>query len=241
MDLSVFPTRSDADAAASERLADWLMTPGVRNVMLAAGNTPLELYRLIGANQLPLSHLHLFALDEYVGVPVDEPRNCANVIRRTTVEPWGIPMAQYHTVSSNEAEALGSVGAHERLIRESGGVDVLVLGLGQNGHLGFNEPGSTEDSEARVLDLDSISIEANRLWFGGDHAPARGATVGMKTILEARRIIVLAYGAHKREAVAAMRHGPRTPRCPASLLQGHSGVHLFLDAEAASGQTEHRP
>lgn len=237
MKLSAFHTRTEADAAASELLAAWLVTPGVRTVMLAAGNTPLELYRLIGTKQLPLSHLHVYALDEYVGVPVEEPRNCANVIRRTAVEPWGIPLAQYHTVSSDESEALASVRAHERLVSESGGVDVLVLGLGQNGHLGFNEPGSTEESEARVLDLDPISIEANRLWFGGDHAPARGATVGMKTILEARRVIVLAYGARKRAAVAAMWQHPRSTVCPASLLQGHPETHLFLDAEAA-GQPE---
>src|SRR6185436_13253059 len=113
------------------------------------------------------------------------------------------------------------------------GLDVLVLGLGQNGHLGFNEPGSAEDSAARVLDLDPISIEANRKWFGGDYAPARGATVGMKTILAARRILIMAYGAHKTVAVKAMVEGPRGPACPASLLQGLPNVHVFLDVAAA--------
>jgi glucosamine-6-phosphate deaminase len=228
----------DADAAnsaASELLSGWLTSPGIRNVMLAAGNTPLDLYRLIGERRAPRAHLNVFALDEYVGVPRDEPRNCANLIRRTAVEPWGVPANQYLSVSSLESDALTSVQAHERRIIEAGGLDVIVLGLGQNGHLGFNEPGSAEDSSARVLDLDPISIEANRKWFNGDYAPAKGVTVGMKTILSARRVLVMAYGPHKTAAVQAMVEGPRTPTCPASLLQGHPDVSLFLDETSAFG------
>jgi glucosamine-6-phosphate deaminase len=130
---------------------------------------------------------------------------------------------------------VASVREHERLIAAAGGLDVLVLGLGQNGHLGFNEPGSAEDSTGRLLDLETISIEANRKWFGGDYAPAKGVTVGMKTILAARQILIMAYGAHKQAAVKAMLHGPRVAECPASFLQGHPDTQVFLD-EAAAGE-----
>jgi glucosamine-6-phosphate deaminase len=235
MNLSIHSAPQAANAAAANLLAQWLTTPGMRNVMLAAGNTPLDLYRLIGERRLPLTHLNIFALDEYVGVPLDEPRNCANLIRRTAVEPWGVPPKQYFSVSSLESDALASVRAHERRILEAGGLDLIILGLGQNGHLGFNEPGSAEDSTARVLDLDPISVEANRKWFNGEYAPSRGVTVGMKTILSARRVLVLAYGAHKTAAVKAMMEGPRSTACPASLLQGHSAVTVFLDEAAAAG------
>ena len=234
MNVSVSKTAAEANAAAADLLAAWLGTPGVRNVMLAAGNTPLELYRLIGERKLPLAHLNIFALDEYVGVPSDEPRNCANLIRRAAAEPWGVPVNHYFTVSSLEPEAFASVQRHEQRIAEAGGLDVIVLGLGQNGHLGFNEPGSAEESVGRVLDLDAISIEANRKWFGGDYAPARGVTVGMKTILSARRVLIMAYGKHKTAAVNDMMNGPRGAQCPASLLQGHEGVNVFLDEAAAA-------
>jgi glucosamine-6-phosphate deaminase len=233
MKVSIHVTPAGANAAAADLLAHWLTTPGVRNAMLAAGNTPLELYRRIGDRKLSLSHLNVFALDEYVGVPLEEPRNCANLIRRTAVQPWCIPASQYFTVSSLEADALASVQRHEQRIEQVGGLDVIVLGLGQNGHLGFNEPGSAEGSGARVLDLDPISTEANRKWFNGDYAPIRGGTVGMKTILSARRVLLLAFGTHKRTAVEAMLRGPRTPACPASLLQKHPEVHVFLDQAAA--------
>lgn len=235
MKVSLHPDAGSANSAAADLFAGWLALPGVRNVMLAAGNTPLELYRLIGERRLALGHLNIFALDEYVGVPREEPRNCANLIRRTAVEPWGVPAAQYFSVSSLEAEALSSVQAHEQRVIEAGGLDVLILGLGQNGHLGFNEPGSAEDSTARVLDLAPVSIEANRKWFSGDYAPARGVTVGMKTILSARRVLIMAYGAHKTAAVRAMVEGSRTSACPASLLQGHPEVTLVLDESAAAG------
>lgn len=234
MTPSVHPTAAAANAAATEMLARWLITPGVRNIMLAAGNTPLDLYRGIAGRRLGLGHLTVFALDEYVGVPAEEPRNCANLIRRIAIEPWGVPAERYHPVSSLEAQALASVQLHERRIQEAGGLDVLVLGLGQNGHLGFNEPGSAEGSGARVLDLDPISIEANRQWFNGAYAPSRGVTVGMKTILGARRILIMAYGAHKAAAVRAMVRGPRGPHCPASWLQGHPATQVFLDAAAAA-------
>jgi glucosamine-6-phosphate deaminase len=233
--LSIHATADEANAAAVDCLADWLADAGTRTFMAAAGNTPLELYRRIAGRRIPLGALSVFVLDEYVGVPIDEPRNCTNLLRRCVQEDWGIPPHQFHAISSLEAEALASVCEHERKIAAAGGIDVLVLGLGRNGHLGFNEPGSAADSTGRVLDLERTSIEANREWFGGDYAPQRGVTVGLKTILAAQRILLLAFGSHKSAAVHAMVDGVRDVRCPASLLQGRPGVRLFLDQDAAAG------
>ena len=234
MNLSTHSTAEAANVAATDCLSGWLTAPTTRNVMVAAGNTPIELYRRIGERGLKLSHLNVFALDEYVGVPLDEPRNCANLMRRCVQQAWGIPSAQFHTVSSLAADALASVQEHERKITKAGGLDVIILGLGQNGHLGFNEPGSAEDSSGRLLDLETISIEANRKWFGGDYAPTKGVTVGLKTILAARHVLIMAYGSHKTAAVKAMVEGTRGSQCPASLLQGHANVNLFLDEAAAA-------
>lgn len=240
MNISIHPTSDAANANAADLFAQWLTTPDVRNVMLATGNTPLELYRLIGERRLPLAHLNIFALDEYVGVPLDDPRNSANVLRRAVIEPWGIAATQFFSVSSVDAHALANLQAHERRIAEAGGIDVIVLGLGQNGHLGFNEPGTAENSLAHVPHLDPISIEANRKWFNGDYAPSRGATVGLKTILSARRILIMAYGAHKTAAAKAMHEGSQTSDCPASFLQNHGNVNVFLDDAAAAALNHKR-
>ena len=241
MNICIYPDAEAANAAATECLAGWLAQRSVRNLMVPGGNTPLELYRRVAQRRLELSRLNVFALDEYVGVPLDEPRNCANLLRRSVAKAWGIPPAQFFTVSSLEQESLASMQGHEHCIAKAGALDVIVLGLGQNGHLGFNEPGSAEDSIGRVLDLDPVSIEANTKWFGGDYAPAKGVTVGLKTILAARHVLIIAYGAHKTAAVKAMVEGPRSPQCPASFLQGHPDTRVFLDeAAAAQLDSQHR-
>ncbi len=234
MKISIFQNTDEANSAAADRLAIWLSDPTTRTVMPAAGNTPIELSRRIAEKRMDLAHLKIFTLDEYVGVPLSEPRNCTGLLRGSVAEAWGILEKQFFWISSIEEKALPSVQEHEERIRKEGGLDVLALGLGQNGHLGFNEPGSTENSEARVLDLQPVSVEANRKWFGGKHSPDKGVTVGLRTILEARHILIMAYGEHKAEAVRGMIQGPRDPRCPASFLQGHPDVHVFLDAEAAA-------
>ena len=234
MKISIHNSPEAANAAAAELVAGWLTDPATRNVMPAAGNTPLELYRLIGERRLDLSHLNIFILDEYVGVPTTEPRNCTNLLRASVQKRWSIPEDQFYTISSDPEEAHASVLKHEKMIERAGGLDVVILGLGQNGHLGFNEPGSAENSGARVLHLEKVSVEANRKWFEGKYAPDKGVTVGLKTILAAKRIMILAYGPHKTEAVHAMVKGPRGAQCPASFLQGHPDVQVFLDESAAA-------
>jgi glucosamine-6-phosphate deaminase len=183
---------------------------------------------------MPLSHLDVYALDEYVGVPLVEPRTCANLLRRTVAQAWGVGPDRFFAISSRPEDALRSVVTHEHRIEKRGGLDVIILGLGQNGHLGFNEPGSAPDSEARVIDLDPGSTEANRRWFGGDYAPAQGATVGLKTILAARHAIVLAYGASKAAAVRNIVEGQASSQWPASFLRPHPAAHLFVDQAAAA-------
>lgn len=232
MNISIYKSVEEANGAAAELLAGWLVD--ARNVMPAAGGTPLELYRRIGEKGLDLRRLNGFVLDEYVGVPKGEERNCVNLIRRSVQEAWGIPKEQFHKISSLREEALETVLEHERRIEAAGGLDVVVLGLGQNGHLGFNEPGSAEDSGARIVELAPISVEANRKWFEGRYAPDEGVTIGLKTILAARRILLVAYGSHKAEAVRAMVRGRRGVECPASFLQGHAEASVFLDELAAA-------
>jgi glucosamine-6-phosphate deaminase len=224
--------------AATQFAADWLVeeltSSDTRNIMLAGGNTPLGLYAAVAERRAALSHLTAFALDEYVGVALDEPRNCANLIYDRAVKPWGIPRSNYHSVSSLEAEASDSINEHERKISDAGGLDLVILGLGKNGHVGFNEPSSQIDSPGRLVPLSETSINANREWFQGDYAPCLGVTTGMKIILAAKKILLLAFGAAKSPAVFAMLEQPPSSSCPASFLQSHSNTLIVLDEQAAA-------
>ena len=229
--------RRDAREAvieAASLLSRWLADPEVSKIMVAGGNTPLPLYRAVAERRPDTSRLSVFVLDEYVGVPQTDPRICTELLRRNVAFAWGVPSERFFGLRSDEASAEAAVVAHERAIEQQGGLDAIVLGLGRNGHLGFNEPGSDAHTGARVLDLDPVSIRANAEWFAGEHAPSQGATVGLRTILSARRVLLLAFGANKADAVRSMTQGPITSACPASFLQTHAQAHVYLDEAAAT-------
>ncbi len=233
MRVEIRDEAKEAVRDAAVLLDSWIRGHAVKRLMVAGGNTPLPLYEEIARRGVPANDLDVYVLDEYVGVPRTDPRTCTNLLRRTVAEAWGVEPNRFFGLSSEERDAEARVLEHERRIAGAGGIDGIVLGLGKNGHLGFNEPGSEAGSTARVIDLDPVSTEANRLWFRGEHAPRRGATVGLRTILAARHVLLLAFGAAKAGAVRAMVRGPRSISCPASFLQGHQDAHVFLDRAAA--------
>jgi glucosamine-6-phosphate deaminase len=235
--LSVHRELAGAIQAAADWLCARLVLPQTRNLMVPGGNTPLPLFAEVARRRLDLGHLRVFALDEYIGVPPEDPRTCANLLRRTVVDAWGIPAGNYRHFSTLEPEARQQAAEYERQIANAGGVDIAILGLGKNGHLGFNEPGSDSDCTGRLVDLDPISVNANREWFGGDHAPAKGVTVGIRTLLAARTVLLLAFGESKANAVRAMIEDAPSTACPASWLQGHPQTQAYIDELAAASLT----
>jgi 6-phosphogluconolactonase/glucosamine-6-phosphate isomerase/deaminase/methionine synthase I (cobalamin-dependent) len=232
MHVTVYPSAGEASRAAAEVLAGWLAD--ARTLVVAGGNSPRELYRLVALRRSTLGRFSVFTLDEYLGVPVEHPGTCANQLRREVADAWGIPAERFHGLSSRREDGLASIAEHERKLAALGGIDAVVLGLGRNGHLGFNEPGSPSDSPGRVVDLTPTSISANAEWFGGAHAPAHGVTLGLGTLLAARRVLLVAFGSAKADAVYNTVAAAPNESCPGSWLQGHPEAHLFLDSAAAS-------
>ena len=180
MNVTVYPSADRASRAAAETLIGWLSN--ARSLVVAGGNSPRQLYRLVAERRPSVDHLNVFTLDEYLGVPVEHPGTCANLLRREVADAWGIPEVRFHWLSSRVEEAPAGIAEHERKLAALGGIDAIVLGLGKNGHLGFNEPGSAADSPGRVLVLTPTSIAANAEWFGGAYAPAKGVTLGLGTL-----------------------------------------------------------
>jgi glucosamine-6-phosphate deaminase len=173
--------------------------------------------------------LTLFALDEYVGLPPGHPESYGAAVAREIAEPLGIPASQVHLPAETHPER------YEPSIHDAGGIDVQLLGIGRNGHIGFNEPGSPFDSRTRITDLEDSTRIANARFFGSiEEVPRRSVTQGIATILEARRLIVLAFGAEKGEATAAAILGPLTESVPASAIRLHSDITWVLDTACAS-------
>jgi glucosamine-6-phosphate deaminase len=193
---------------------------------IATGATTLPVYRELARSGGDLSRVRVVALDEYVGLPAGHPGLFARYVEHEIAAPLRVPPRQV-VVPQGSGEEL------EQRIAELGGVDLQLLGIGRNGHLAFNEPGSALDSRSRVVEL-SATTRADNQRNVGSEMPTHAITQGLGTILEARELVLLASGATKADAVAAALTGPVTPDCPASVLQVHPRVTVVLDPAAAS-------
>jgi glucosamine-6-phosphate deaminase len=209
---------------------------------LATGGSPLPLYAALSrrvAAGLELSAVRGFALDEYVGLPADHPASYHSVIRREAVEPLGLDPERVQVPDGMAADVPAVCAAYEAAIREAGGVDVQILGVGTDGHIGFNEPSSSLASRTRIKTLTAQTRRDNARFFDSpDQVPQHCITQGLGTIMDARRLLLLATGAGKAAAVAAAVEGPVSANCPASVLQLHPQATVIVD-EAAASRLQH--
>jgi glucosamine-6-phosphate deaminase len=207
---------------------------------LATGSTPLPVYEALAARAsgVDFSQVSGFALDEYVGLPVSHPESYRSVITREVVEPVGLDPQRVH-VPNGSTDTIETAGAdYERAIDEAGGVDLQILGIGTDGHIGFNEPGSSFASLTRVKTLTERTRADNARFFDSpDDVPMHCITQGLGTILRARHLVLLAFGEGKADAVAAALEGPLAAILPGSAIQLHPHTTVVLDEAAASKLT----
>ncbi|MEV7618502.1 glucosamine-6-phosphate deaminase [Microbacterium sp. NPDC089321] len=236
-EVVILDSRDAAGALVADeivRLIDDVKSPVLG---LATGSTPLPVYealreRLAGHD---VSHVRGFALDEYVGLDVSHPESYRSVITREVIEPLGLD-PDLIRVPNGDLETIRHAGDdYERDIIEAGGVDLQLLGIGTDGHIGFNEPGSSFASTTRLKTLTEQTREDNARFFDSlDEVPRHCITQGLGTILRARHLVLLAFGAAKADAVAAALEGPVSAMMPASAVQLHPHVTVVLDEDAAS-------
>jgi glucosamine-6-phosphate deaminase len=229
-----------ADAAGS-LAADYISRLVLANpttaLGLATGSTPLTIWRALAVRHLDLSRVRGFALDEYVGLAAGHPESYRAVITREVVAPLGLDPSLVHVPA--EGGPLETAGErYEAAIRDAGGIDLQVLGIGTDGHIGFNEPGSSFASLTRVKTLTQQTRRDNARFFGSlDEVPIHCVTQGLGTILRARHLVLLAFGEVKAAAIAGAIEGPLTASLPASVVQLHPRVTVIVDEAAASRLT----
>jgi len=208
---------------------------------LPTGNTPgalyVELGRLHREAGLSFARASAFALDEYVGLAPDHPGAFRRHLSETLCRQIDLPADRTHFPDGQSTDLPAACARYEAEIAAAGGIDLLLLGLGADGHIAFNEPGSSFESRTRIERLTEGTRAANRGAFGPEAVPRRAITVGIATILEARRCLLLAFGSAKATAVAQMVEGPPTGRVPASALQLHPRATILIDEAAAAGLT----
>ncbi|MGR0221021.1 glucosamine-6-phosphate deaminase [Agromyces sp. ZXT2-6] len=212
---------------------------------LATGSTPLSTYRALARRitdeRLDVSRVRGFALDEYVGLPAGHPESYRAVIAREVVGPLGLTPALVHVPSGDPTTIAEAADDYERAIEAAGGVDVQILGIGRTGHIGFNEPGSSLASPTRVKTLTEQTRADNARFFDSpEDVPMHCITQGIGTILRARHLVLLAFGASKARAIADAVEGPVSASRPGSAIQLHPHATVIVD-EAAAADLEHAP
>lgn len=234
--LEVFDDPRELDRAAARWLAARVRPGAVLG--LATGNTPMGMYRELVAmhrrGELSLAGVRTFNLDEYVGLGADDPRSYAAYMLEHLFRWVDIAPGQWHIPDGLNPDPEEEASRYDRLYWELGPCDVQVLGIGRNGHIGFNEPGTPFDQGTHVVELAWETRLANAEAFGSPEAvPERAITLGIRNILAAREILLLAKGASKAEAVRRALEEEPSPDLPASALQLHPRVTVYLDREAA--------
>jgi glucosamine-6-phosphate deaminase len=219
---------ADAVAALLRRRSDAVLG-------LATGSTPLSSYAAIARRGLDLGSARGFALDEYIGLPPGHPQSYRAVITREVVEPLGMAPALVRVPGDDGGPLEGAGDRYEADIVAAGGIDIQLLGIGATGHIGFNEPGSSFGSLTRIKTLTERTRADNARFFDSpDEVPLHCLTQGLGTILRARHLILLAFGASKAPAIAAAVEGPLTASSPGSAIQLHAHVTVVVDEAAAS-------
>ena len=207
---------------------------------LATGSSPLRIYdsvaRRVDAGTLSLARARAFTLDEYVGLPAGHPAAYRTVIDADFVSRVDLPADAVQGPDGTAADLAAACAAYEAAIRDAGGVDLQILGIGTDGHIAFNEPGSSLSSRTRVKTLTEQTRRDNARFFGGDleSVPRHCLTQGLGTIMEARHIVLVATGAGKAQAVHHLVEGAVSALWPATILQHHPRVTVLIDEAAAS-------
>lgn len=206
---------------------------------LATGTTPLPVYKELiqrhRADEVSFRQVTTFNLDEYLGLAPDHPRSYRTFMNENFFEHIDIDIENTNLPDGNAENPLKAGPEYEERLREAGGIDLQILGIGTNGHIGFNEPTSSLGSRTRLKTLTEITVRDNKRFFKSEEfQPRLVITMGIKTILEAKRILLLATGSRKAQAIADAVEGPLSAMCPASSLQMHPNVSVIVDNAAAA-------
>lgn len=239
MELVVRDSKQSVAQEAANRITALVHSSPSAHLGLATGATQQGIYRLlIEAHRLGLVNfrdVRFFMLDEYVGVPPSSATSFQHVLITDFLSHVGSEPRALETLEGMAQDLAAEADRYEAALRDAGGVDLQLLGIGTNGHIGFNEPGSAFDSRTRVVELHPDTLESNAHYFDSAHSvPASAISQGVGTIMEASSILLMATGEPKATAIASMIDGPVSPDCPASILQLHPQVTVIVDTAAAS-------
>lgn len=239
MRVIVFKDQESASLAAARMVAEQMNKKPEMVLGLATGSTPIRLYEhLIDfTNQglISFKDITTFNLDEYVGLSPDHDQSYSYFMHHHLFDHVDLPAERINLINGEALDISGEGAAYDARIQQAGGVDLQILGLGRNGHIGFNEPSDYFTAGTQLVELDDKTITDNARFFTSiDQVPRQAISMGIKTIMHAKKILLLAFGENKAETVQAAVQGKIRPELPASVLQLHPDVTFIVDKKAGA-------
>ena len=240
MRIGIFNDEDQIASLAADRILEVYRAKPNFVLGLATGSSPLKLYaelvRRYQAGQISFAQVRSYNLDEYVGLPRDHYEGYANFIHRNLVDLVDMPEGAAHGPDGWCDDLEAGAAAYDEAIKADGGIDIQVLGIGSDGHIGFNEPGGTLASRTHVGVLTEQTRRDNARFFDGhiDAVPTHCLTQGLGTIMEARKLVLIATGSNKAEAIAHLVEGEVSEDWPASVMQRHPDALVLVDRDAAA-------
>ena len=229
----ILPNYEALSQRAASILLDAIRTNPVAVLGLPTGRTPIGMYDRVIAECSRQYHcfreVTTFNLDEYVGIPREHPGSYCAFMKQHLFDHVDLDPARTHIPDGMAADPDAECARYERRIATAGGLDLTFLGLGSNGHIAFNEPGTPFNSRTRVVALSPSTRKANASLFAGEEVPTQAITMGIGTILDSRRIVLLAGGKDKHDAIARLQSGRQSIEFPASALWSHEKVLVLVD------------
>lgn len=241
--LTIVPDEQAMSRLAAHAIAATVSQRPEAAIAVPTGSTPLgmfaDLVERVRRGDLDLSRVHLYCLDDYLGVGPDDPNSLTGWLQRAFLDPAGIDPNRVHAVPATDPDPAAAVLRYEAELAARGGLELAIVGLGPNGHVAYNEPGSTVGSRTRVVRLTPQSMaQASAYWEGAVPIPDHAVTVGVGTLLEARRIIFIVSGEGKAEMLRRTLHDPMNADVPASWLRSAAArLEVIADESAASRLT----
>jgi glucosamine-6-phosphate isomerase len=238
MSIEIFQDYTTLSMQVANVIAAQVMQKPDSVLCLAAGDTPRDAYaqfvREVAKQSLDVSRCTFIGLDEWVGIPPANKGSCHYFLNANLFQPLGISPTQIHLFNSLAEDLQGECRKMNTTVQQSGGIDLMLVGVGMNGHIGFNEPGVPTHLYAHVVELDETTQSVGQKYFSQATKLQKGITLGLQHLLDSRRVVVMASGRKKAEIMRKALEGPVDPEVPASIIRKHSNGITMLDSEAAS-------
>ena len=239
MNLEIFDTYEILSYNVAEQVISVIIKKPEALICLAAGDTPKRSYEILAqelkARKIDYQKVHFIGLDEWIGISPENPGSCQFFLRQTLLSPLEIKAENIHLFNAMAEDIHNECEKMDNIIEQLGGIDLIVVGIGMNGHIGFNEPGVSWNKNSHIANLDEVTQKVGQKYFSTQTHLTQGITIGLKQLLNSKTALLLANGLKKASIIKKALEEEMNENIPASIFQKHANGLVFLDRESSSG------